>query len=112
ANAADEALGAAGLEYRPWQAGDVIDKIIPYEPSVALDRVFVAVNSKGVRKNVVGGVASELEFPDRMQGREYAKFAAVFPHAAIVRISYVWVHVDWRSKRVASTMFPKALEDV
>ncbi|KAF4683596.1 hypothetical protein FOZ60_008863 [Perkinsus olseni] len=106
-NEAEEDLTAADLEYRPWQRGDARYGQ-PSEPPDP-DRLFVAADPKAASGyNVVGRVESELQFTDENN----PKFAAAFPHAAIVRISYVWVHVAWRSKRVASTMFPKALEDV
>ncbi|KAF4736461.1 hypothetical protein FOZ62_020398 [Perkinsus olseni] len=106
-NEAEEGLTAADLEYRPWQRGDARYGR-PFEPPDP-DRLFVAADPKAASGyNVVGRVESELEFTDENN----PKFAAAFPHAAIVHISYVWVHAAWRSKGVASTMLPKALEDI
>ncbi|KAF4735531.1 hypothetical protein FOZ63_032023 [Perkinsus olseni] len=87
------------LEYRPW---DVIDKTMPYEPSGS-DRLFVAVNSKG---NVVG----REESIKRSQDESEYDFAS--PDAALAEISFVWISEEWRNRRVASTMLPRALEDV
>ncbi|KAF4657453.1 hypothetical protein FOZ61_006273 [Perkinsus olseni] len=63
ANKADEGLRAADLDYRPWQAGDVVRKLVPYGASDS-DRLFVAVESKS---NVVGRVVSVKRSADETE---------------------------------------------
>ncbi|KAF4756811.1 hypothetical protein FOZ63_020315, partial [Perkinsus olseni] len=104
ANKADEALRAADLEYRPWQAGDVVRKLVPYGASDS-DRLFVAVESKS---NVVGRVVSVKRSADETEF--YLEGAS--PDATFAEIFSVWVNEEWRNRRVASTMLPRALEDV
>ncbi|KAF4712356.1 hypothetical protein FOZ62_020745, partial [Perkinsus olseni] len=85
ANKADEGLRAADLEYRPWQPGDVVRKLVPYEASGS-DRLFVAVESKSVRELREASLVDRTRVMDSTaDGRPLYNIEIALPDSALYR---------------------------
>ncbi|KAF4727979.1 hypothetical protein FOZ62_031849 [Perkinsus olseni] len=93
------------LEYRPWRPGD----LFAGEPlPITYGRRFVAVLPNS--ETVAGYVESEEDKPPPAYLED--ELPEMTERDTVVYISFVIVHSYVQNKRVASTMLPKALDDI